>query len=145
MKPKAKPIKKPRKRLALFDAAMKVRSKSYSRYSRFKVGAALVDKKGRIFTGCNVENSSYGATSCAERSAIAAMVSAGGYGFTELLVVTDTPEGCPPCGICRQVLTEFASNLQKVKIHIATTEGQIKTTTLDKLLPEAFGRSHLEN
>ncbi len=87
----------------LFESARAVRKNAYAPYSHFKVGAALRDNRGRIFTGCNVENASYGGTQCAERAAITAMVASGARDVKEIVIVTDTPEGCPPCGFCRQV------------------------------------------
>lgn len=122
----------------LLTEALKARSHAYAPYSKFQVGAALVDDQGRVFVGCNVENSSYGATTCAERNAIAAMVSQGGHKFTEILIATDTPKGCPPCGICRQVLVEFAQDAKRVQVHLANTKGVVKTFGLSELLPEAF-------
>lgn len=124
---------------ALFDAAVKVRSNAYAPYSGFLVGAALIDDAGNIFVGCNVENSSYGGTICAERNAVAAMVAAGGRHFGEIVVLTDTDSGSSPCGICRQVLVEFAKDAKTAKIHIATTKGIVKTYSMETLLPEAFG------
>lgn len=125
----------------LFNEATRARQNAHAPYSKFFVGAALVDDKGRIFSGCNVENSSYGATTCAERNAIAAMVNAGGKKFTEVSVVTDTPNGVSPCGICRQVLFEFAA--PNAQVYIANTKGVVKSLKLKDLLPEAFDSSFL--
>jgi cytidine deaminase len=127
----------------LLKAAIAARNHSYSPYSKFRVGAALIDTDGRIFAGCNVENSSYGATVCAERSAISAMVTAGGKQFSEILVVTDRTDGTPPCGICRQVLLEFSSSEKPAKVHIANDKGVVKTFALNTLLAEAFHPAHL--
>lgn len=129
--------------MSLFKAATQVRANAYAPYSKFLVGAALIDDKGRTFVGCNFENSSYGATVCAERNAIGAMVAAGGQKFTEIVVVTDTTHGCPPCGICRQVLAEFAKDRSTTKVHVANTNGIVKSFTLAQLLPEAFDSSYL--
>lgn len=127
----------------LFESARKVRLHAHAPYSRFKVGAALVDEKGRIHVGCNVENSSYGGTICAERAAITAMIAAGGKWVREIAIVTDTPKGCPPCGMCRQVLREFVSPKKDIKIHIATTKVIEKTTTISELLPQSFDADFL--
>lgn len=129
----------------LHQEATKVRLNAYAPYSKFQVGAALLDDKGRVFAGCNVENSSYGAAMCAERNAIGAMVAAGGRHFTEIVIVTDVERGCPPCGICRQVLAEFARDPAHVKIHIANTSAILKTFTLVELLPQTFDSSYLSS
>jgi len=92
----------------LFDAAVKVKEKAYAPYSDFHVGSALRTKSGKIFTGCNVENSSYGVTICAERNAIFKMVSEGEQEISAILIVGDTEKFLPPCGACRQVMAEFA-------------------------------------
>jgi cytidine deaminase len=126
----------------LYAAAKQVRKNAYAPYSHFKVGAALRDDKGRVFIGCNVENASYGGTQCAERSAITAMVAAGGKNIREIVVVTDTPEGCPPCGFCRQVLSEFCDNPTTTKVHIANLSGGLKTLTVAELLPHAFNADY---
>lgn len=127
----------------LFQLALTTRKRAYAPYSGFLVGAVIVGSTGEVFAGCNVENSSYGGAICAERNAICAMVAAGVQSFTELLVVTDTPDGCAPCGICRQVLSEFAKDRHAVKIHIANLKGVTKTYSLDELLPNAFDSLHL--
>ena len=114
--------------MKLFELAATVRKNAYAPYSKFQVGAALVDDKGATHAGCNFENSSYGAAICAERNAIGQMVASGAKKFVEIVVVTDTPDGCPPCGICRQVLAEFAKDPKTAKIHVATTKG-IKVLT----------------
>ena len=130
--------------MTLLDDAIRAKNHAYAPYSKFTVGAALRDEKGKIFAGCNVENSSYGATTCAERNAIATMIAGGGTRFTEILVVTDTLNGCPPCGICRQVLVEFAVDPATAKVHIANATGVLKTFTLRELLPEAFDAGYLK-
>ncbi len=122
----------------LFESARAVRKNAYAPYSHFKVGAALRDNRGRIFTGCNVENASYGGTQCAERAAITAMVASGARDVKEIVIVTDTPEGCPPCGFCRQVLSEFSGDPRTTKVHIANLTGGVKTLTMSELLPHAF-------
>ena len=128
----------------LLPHAVQVMANAHAPYSKFKVGAVLVDEKGKQHVGCNFENSSYGATICAERNAIGAMVASGARKFTEIIVVTDTPNGCPPCGICRQVLAEFAQDPNKTQVHVANTQGIVKTFTIAQLLPEAFDSSFLK-
>lgn len=132
------------KKKILVEHALKVREHAHAPYSRFKVGAALITESGKIFTGCNVENSSYGATICAERNALGAMVAAGEHHFVEIAVVTDTTDGCPPCGICRQALAEFAIDPKKAIIHMATLHEVKKSFSLVDLLPEAFSSAFLE-
>lgn len=128
----------------LFKAAIAVRKNAYAPYSKFQVGAALLDNKGNIRTGCNFENASYGATICAERAAVASLVSMGGKKFHEIVIVTATPHGVPPCGMCRQVLAEFAADQNKAKIHIANLKGVQKTYILSELFPEAFDKCELK-
>jgi cytidine deaminase len=118
----------------LVEAASKVREKAHAPYSSFSVGAALVDAEGRIHVGCNVENASYGLSVCAERHAVAAVVSAGGQGIEGLAVVTDTIPPTPPCGACRQVLVEFGD----FPVILANLEGERTLTSVAELLPDAF-------
>ncbi len=128
----------------LWTHALKAYENAHAPYSNFKVGAALIDEQGHIFSGCNIENSSYGATLCAERAALAAMVTAGGQACIEMVVVSNTPEGCPPCGLCRQVLSEFSNNNHaQLKIHVSNIKGVLKTYTLSDLLPHAFNKTYL--
>lgn len=131
----------------LYEAAKKARENAYSPYSGYKVGAAILDisqsQKGKIFTGCNVENSSYGATVCAERTAIQSAVAAqGSLTIAEIMVVTDATPPWPPCGLCRQVIAEFARD-KEILIHAANLKGEIITTSYDSLMPNAFLPSHL--
>jgi len=123
-------------------AAVGARGRAYAPYSEFAVGAALLSKGGRVFTGCNVENASYGLTVCAERVALFKAVSEGVREFEAIAVACgDTP--CSPCGACRQALREFAPDL---KVVLADAEGRKwETTTLSQLLPRAFGPSDLED
>lgn len=122
------------------DAARAARANAYAPYSRYRVGAALLTRRGRIYAGCNVENATYGATSCAERSAVAAMVAGGERDPIACLVVTAGPTPGAPCGICRQVLAEFARDMKLVLI-AEDDRGRVvarKTVRLAALLPQAF-------
>lgn len=129
----------------LVQKAIEMTKMSYVPYSHFHVGAALLDKNGKIWTGCNIENATYGATNCAERTAIFKAVSEGVRDF-EAIAIVGGPEGadgspvleefCPPCGICRQVLSEFCS--KDFKIILANKKGEQKLFTLAELLPESF-------
>jgi cytidine deaminase len=119
----------------LIEAAHAARSRAYAPYSRFRVGAALLASDGRIFSGCNVENSSYPAGICAERAALANAVVAGMREFAAIVVSTEASEPTPPCGICRQVLVEFAPNLTIVSV---TAGGASLRWSLHDLLPAPF-------
>jgi cytidine deaminase len=123
----------------LIDLARKARKKAYTPYSHYKVGAALLGKSGKVYTGCNVENASYSHTVCAERTAVLKAVSEGETEFEAIAVVTKN--GGSPCGACRQVLSEFAP---KLTIYIADKNGEYRTTTMQKLLPDSFTPAHLE-
>jgi len=123
----------------LLQLAAKARQKAYAPYSKFHVGAALLAKNGAIFTGCNVENASYGLTICAERVAIFKAISEGVQSFTAIAI--SAPGGAAPCGACRQVMNEFSPNLA---IILGDQTGKIMSeTTLDILLPDAFGPKDL--
>ena len=122
--------------------ALAARAAAYAPYSRFRVGAAALAASGRVYRGANVENASYGATVCAERSAILAAVNAGERRLAAL-AVAGGPEGgvadfCPPCGICRQVMREFADPAA-FKVVLVRTADDVKVLTLDALLPMSFG------
>ena len=117
---------------ALVDAAWKARESAYAPYSRFQVGAAVLTDSGRIYTGVNVENVSYGLTLCAERCAVACAVAAGERGLQRLVVVADTAEPVSPCGACRQVLAEFN---QDMEILLVNREGTEALFRLGELLP----------
>lgn len=119
---------------ALLDAAIAARLKAYAPYSRFAVGAALLGRSGRVYLGCNVENISYGLTQCAERNAVATAVAAGETEFVSVTIVADTELPISPCGGCRQVMAEFAPDLEVV---CATLRGASETFSLDRLFPRA--------
>lgn len=123
----------------LIGNAMAAMKNAYSPYSRFTVGAALLTKNGKVYLGCNIENSSYSVTTCAERSALCSAVSNGEREF-EAIAVVGGKEGrvktyCPPCGVCRQALSEFCK--KDFKIYLYNGE-QFQTYTLDELLPQSF-------
>jgi cytidine deaminase len=122
-------------RLALIDAARQARSRAYAPYSNFQVGAAVLTSVGEIFSGCNIENASFGATICAERVAIFKAVAAGHRQFTALAVIAGAPAPVPPCGICRQVLTEFSPDCRVI---MANLEGEWRAALLQELLPLSF-------
>jgi len=115
-------------------AARDVRERAYAPYSKFKVGAALVASDGRIFTGCNVENISFGLTMCAERVALGRAIAEGVTNFRAIAIVADTDQPVSPCGACRQVLAEFNPDLS---IHLATLGEAEATFLLTVLLPRA--------
>ena len=118
----------------LLEAALAARERAYAPYSKFLVGAAVRAESGKIYTGCNIENASYGLTVCAERNALFSAVGAGERKFTALCVVGDTQEPISPCGACRQVMAEF-----KVPcIILANLKGDVKEYTLEELLPLSF-------
>ena len=124
--------------LELVEAARAAREHAYAPYSSFKVGAAVRSASGAIHRGCNVENASYGATLCAERAALAALVAAGETHAVALAVYTESDEPTMPCGICRQVLFELAAPPKEaLPVSVAGPSGS-KKTTLGALLPEPF-------
>ncbi len=125
-----------RTKRALVSAARAVRKRAHAPYSNFHVGAAVLDERGRLHIGCNVENASYGLTICAERNAIAAAVAAGARRLRALAVVTKTTPPGSPCGACRQVLAEFGDDAMAVLL--APPTGPTDETTLGALLPRAF-------
>jgi cytidine deaminase len=127
----------PRTLRALLDAARAVRRHAHAPYSRFQVGAAVLDDAGRIHAGCNVETASYGLTICAERNAVAAAVAAGARSLRAVAIVTrERHPPASPCGACRQVLAEFAGD--DVQVLLAGPTGAPEQETLGRLLPRAF-------
>ena len=119
----------------LIAAAQAARKNAYAPYSKFRVGAAVLVSGGKIFSGCNVENASYGLTICAERSAIALAVSQGEKKILAVAVVGGGPEPVTPCGACRQVLLEFGPN---AAVLMVSPSGKVRTANLSALLPSAF-------
>lgn len=118
----------------LIDKAKEAREMAYVKYSNFKVGAALLGKSGKIYTGCNVENASYGATICAERVAFTKAISEGEKEFEAIAIVSSSEDVTYPCGICRQFMSEFGLDLKL----IFTDEKKISEYKLSNLLPHAF-------
>ncbi|MFN0110483.1 MAG: cytidine deaminase [Blastocatellia bacterium] len=125
----------------LIQLARQARERAYAPYSKFKVGAVIECSDGRIFTGCNVENSSYGLTMCAERVALGKAVSEGGSDFIRMAVIADAHAPVPPCGACRQVISELCGG--ETEVVMVNMKGEIETHTVAHLLPEAFDRSFL--
>ncbi len=124
----------------IIEAAIAVRENAHAKFSHFKVGAAVQDNTGRIHTGCNVENATYGLTICAERVAIFKAISEGARKFTRIAIVADTETLTPPCGACRQILWEFCGD---VEIVLANLAGKTETLRLGTLFPRAFDASFL--
>lgn len=125
----------------LLAASRSVRERAHAPYSRFKVGAALLDEQGRIHVGCNVENAAYPLGLCAEAGALAALVAAGGRRIAAAVVVGAGPRLTTPCGGCRQKLREFADD--SVPVVVADTSTVRARFTLGELLPSSFGPEHL--
>lgn len=123
----------------LMQEAIKARSRAYTPYSHFGVGAALLDAEGRIHLGCNVENAAYSPTNCAERTALYRAIADGHQpgSFQAIAVVGDTEDPCTPCGVCRQVLVELCK--PDMPVFLGNMKGDIKETTVSELLPGAFG------
>lgn len=128
---------------ALATAAREAAAQAYAPYSHFPVGVAVLAKSGRIYTGCNVENASYGGTVCAERNAIGAAIVAGERQFLALMVYTPQEKLTPPCGICRQVIAEFFT--PEAPVASCNHLQQQQQWTLGELLPSAFTPTYLAN
>ena len=130
----------------LCQKAIDMRSESYAPYSNFLVGSALLTKDGKIFTGCNVENSAFGPSICAERTAIVKAVSEGHKDFAAIAIAGGKRVGglqyCVPCGVCRQVMREFCK--PSFKIYLAKSATDYQEFTLADLLPESFGPENLD-
>lgn len=125
---------------ALIEAALRARENAHAPYSKFKVGAALEDETGRIHTGCNVENATYGLTVCAERVAVFKAISEGIRKFRRIAVAADTDTLTPPCGACRQILWEFCGDIEVI---LANPRGKTETLRLRDLFPRPFDASYL--
>lgn len=126
----------------LIEAAQKAKEHSYSPHSKFRVGAAIITQSGKIYTGCNIENSSFSLTICAERTAIFKAVSEGQRKFAAIAIVTDLKDPIPPCGACRQVLMDMAGDIDVI---IAGNKGDNIVSKLSKLLPMPFDGSMLNH
>ncbi len=124
----------------LIELAKEARERAFAPYSKFKVGSAVISKDGKTFSGCNVESASYGLTVCAERVAIWKAVSEGETELVEIVVVADTEELTPPCGVCRQIIWEFCGD---VPITMANLKGDVETVLTKELLPRAFDTKFL--
>lgn len=122
----------------LVQAACGARRHSYSPYSGFRVGAALLGRSGKVYLGTNVENASFGLSNCAERTAVFRAVADGEREFEAIAVCADGPVPTPPCGACRQVLLEFGPDMVLLMAGDQGTDGPVKRFTVSELLPEAF-------
>lgn len=133
-------------KIELFNTAKGMLKLSYAPYSHFHVGAALLSKDGKIYSGCNIENAAYGPSNCAERTAFFKAVSEGVLQFAGIMIVggpdSNIKDYCPPCGVCRQVMMEFC-NPDEFKIFLAKSENDIIEYTLKELLPQGFGNADL--
>ena len=125
----------------LVEAALAVRENAHARFSHFKVGAALEDDAGRIHTGCNVENATYGLTVCAEHVAVFKAISEGVRKFKRVVVAADTDELTPPCGACRQILWEFCGDIEVILVNL---EGKTERLRLKDLFPRPFDASFVD-
>ena len=124
----------------LCAAAQGMLQRAYVPYSHFPVGAALECADGTVFTGCNIENAAYGPSNCAERTAVFKAVSEGYRSFRRIAVAADSPRFCAPCGVCRQVLQEFAPEIEVILVN---NRGETLALTLPELLPYSFGSANL--
>ena len=125
----------------LLRKAKRARMHAQAPYSGFKVGAALETRAGRIFTGCNVENASYGLTMCAERVAILKAVSEGKWDFRRILILSDSEKPAPPCGACRQIIWEYCGDIEVILINL---KGDSTKYQMKQLLPLAFDKKCLK-
>ncbi|MBM7650001.1 cytidine deaminase [Bacillus ectoiniformans] len=125
----------------LIEEAKKARERAHVPYSKFKVGAALLTKEGEVFHGCNIENAAYSMTNCAERTALFKAWSEGEKNYTAIAVVADTKRPVPPCGACRQVISELCP--PDMKIILTNLQGDVQELTASELLPGAFSSEDL--
>jgi cytidine deaminase len=126
----------------LISKAAEAARKAYAPYSNFHVGAALITKSGKIYLGANIENSSYGLTICAERTAAFSAILEGEKEFDAIAIVSDSEDFTPPCGACRQVLSELCG--KDLSVIMNNKKGEIKEMTLEELLPFSFDKENLE-
>ena len=124
----------------LIEAATKAREHARATFSKFKVGAAVEDECGRVFTGCNIENATYGLTMCAERVAVFKAISEGAAKLRRIVVVADTGTLTPPCGACRQILWEFCGD---ASLTLANLTGHVETISVKQIFPRPFDESFL--
>ena len=124
----------------LIDTAIYQLKYSYTPYSNFKVGAALLAKNGQVYTGCNIENAAYGLTICAERTAIFKAISEGHRDFKRIVIAGKSEDYCVPCGSCRQVMQEFAPQMEVICLN---DKGEAKHFALKELLPYGFDETWL--
>lgn len=127
----------------LMEESKIARENAYVPYSKFKVGAALLSKEGKVYHGCNIENAAYSMTNCAERTAVFKAVSEGVRDFSSLAVVADTEGPVSPCGACRQVIAEFCE--PTMPVYLINLKGNVLETTVAELLPGAFSPEDLAN
>ncbi|MBO8176850.1 MAG: cytidine deaminase [Bacillus sp. (in: Bacteria)] len=125
----------------LIEEAKKAREKAYAPYSKFQVGAALLTEDGKLYHGCNIENAAYSLCNCAERTALFTAYSEGVRNFTAMAVVADTNRPVPPCGACRQVISELCP--PKMKVILTNLKGDVQEMTVEELLPGAFSPEDL--
>ncbi|MCZ8536066.1 cytidine deaminase [Paenisporosarcina quisquiliarum] len=130
-------------KLQVMEESKIARENAYVPYSKFKVGAALLTKEGKVYHGCNIENASFSMTNCAERTAIFKAVSEGVRDFASLAVVADTEGPVSPCGACRQVIAEFCE--PNMPVYLINLKGDVQETTVAELLPGAFSPEDLAN
>lgn len=128
---------------ALYLAAKAAQDKAYAPYSRFKVGAAIMDDQQRISAGCNVENAAYPIGCCAEQAAVAHMIMAGGSAITHILIIGSDGKPCPPCGACRQIIFEHGNPQTMVYLENGQGDGHFNARPIKELLPDAFDHSQL--
>lgn len=126
----------------MLAAARAVMANSYSPYSHYQVGACFKAENGELYSGCNIENASYGMTLCAEASALGALISAGNKKITEIALSCSGDDPCPPCGACRQRIAEFAT--PNTPIYLSNHQGDVRTLTFGELFPQPFNNQFLE-
>jgi cytidine deaminase len=124
----------------LVQAAREVRERAHASYSGFKVGAAIEDENGRVFTGCNVESATYGLSVCAERAAVLKAISEGAAKLKRIAVIADTDTLTPPCGACRQILWEFCGDAE---LTMSNLSGKQETVSIKQIFPRPFDASFL--